>query len=128
MLARSTAWRHGVGRTVANAVDEQHVVVPDQDVGGLDVAVGDPRVPPPPHHAQSVVDDLVAYLGVAYFLSAIEELHHDQVLSFRRDLDEAVGAGRGQPGIAHQAQHVIFVLGQPAARWRTVSRLRAARR
>ena len=24
-----------------------------------------------------------AYLGVAYLLSAIEELHHDQVLAFR---------------------------------------------
>ena len=53
MLARSTACRHGDGRTWANAdVDEQDVTVADEQVRRLDVAVGEPGVPELAHDHQ----------------------------------------------------------------------------
>ena len=46
MLARSTAWRHGDGRTCANATSmSDEVPVAHEQVRGLDVAVREPRVP-----------------------------------------------------------------------------------
>ena len=60
MLARSTAWRHGDGPDLDEGdVDEQHVPVADEEVGRLDVAVGEPGVPEPAHDQQALVDHLV---------------------------------------------------------------------
>ena len=71
MFARSTAWRHGDGRTCTkNDVDQQHVAVADEQVGRLDVAVGEAGVPQPADDAASaLVDDAVVDRRVADLLA-----------------------------------------------------------
>ena len=75
MFARSTAWRHGVGRHLeAGHVDQLQVAPLHQQVRGLDVAVGDADVPELPDQLQPLVDDRVVDLGIAEVLRVLEEL------------------------------------------------------
>ena len=94
-------------------VNQQHVTVADQQVARLDVAVRQPGVPQLANDPQAVVDDAVVDFGVAELYRAIEELGHQQVLPVWRELDKAVGAGAGQPGVPHDAQRVVLLFHQP---------------
>jgi hypothetical protein len=86
----------------------------DQQVGRLDVAMGQPGVPELADDAQALVDDLLVDLGLAEFLGLIEELEGDQVLALGGELDDPVGRRRGQAGVAQQPQRVVLLLDQPA--------------
>ena len=98
MLARSTAWRQGVGAELNEGdVDQQQPAVADQQVGRLDVAVGQPGVPQLADDAQPVVDHLVVDLGLAQLGGAGEELGDQQVLPLRGQLHDPVGPGEGSP-------------------------------
>ena len=117
MLARSTACRHGDGRTWAKATSMTHeVAVVDEQVGRLDVAVGEPGVPEPADERQALVDDLVVDLGVADLDGAVEELGDEQVLALGRQLDDAERRRGRDAGVAHHAQRVVLVLDEPAHR------------
>ena len=95
MLARSTAWRHGDGRTWAKATSmSTSWPSVDHQVGRLDVAVGEAGVPQPADERQALVDDVVVDLGVADLLGAVEELGDEQVLALGGQLDDAARARR----------------------------------
>ena len=90
MLARSTACRHGEGRTWAKATSmRQHVAVLDQQVGRLDVAVSEPGVPELADQPEPLVDHAVVDLGIADLLGTVEELGDEQVLALGGELDDA---------------------------------------
>ena len=108
-------------------VDDDEVAVLDQQVGRLDVAVGEPGVPQPAHEREALVDDLVVDLGVADLDGAVEELGDEQVLALGRQLDDAERGGRRDAGVAHHPQRVVLVLDEPAHASGTAPRPRAAR-
>ena len=81
MLARSTAWRQGPGVDLGEEhVDQVQLAVADQQVGRLDVAVGEVRIPELADDAQPLVDDGVVDLGLTDLFGAVDELKDDQVL------------------------------------------------
>ena len=99
MLARSTACRHGRRVDLGEEdVDQQQVTVADEQVGRLDVAVGQPGVPQLPDEGEAVVDDPVVDVGLAEFDRAVEELGDQQILPLGGELRESIGSRRGQPG------------------------------
>ena len=117
MLARSTACRHGDGRTCTKATSiSEHLAVADQQVGGLDVAVGEPGVPELADQQQALVDDVVVDVGVADLLRAVEELGDEQVLALGRHLDDAVRRRGRDARVAQEAQRVVLVLDEPPHR------------
>ena len=63
-------------------IDQQQTAVPDEQVGGLDVPMGQTGVPQVPDQHQPVVDDLVVDDGVAELCGVCEELGDQQVLPF----------------------------------------------
>src|SRR4029077_12673032 len=71
-------------------VDQQDVTVTYEQVGRLDVAVGQPCVPQLADHRQTVVDDRVVDVGFAELNGAVEELGDQQVFALRGELHEAV--------------------------------------
>jgi hypothetical protein len=73
-------------------VDQQQPVVADQQVGRLDVAVGQAGVPQLADDPQAVVDDLVVDLGLAQLGRAVEELGDQQVLTLGGQLHDPIGA------------------------------------
>ena len=89
MLARSTACRHGLGRTSANAVSmTQQRAVADQQVRRLDVAVGQADLPHPADDGSpwSMTPSSISASPIS--LGAVEELGDQQVLPLRGDLDD----------------------------------------
>ena len=115
MLARSTACRHGLGRTSRErGVDEDQATVADEQVGRLDVAVGQPDLPHPADDGQPLVDDRVVHLGLADLGGAGDEVGHQQVLPLGGDLHDAERARHRQAGVVHQVEDVVLVLHQPA--------------
>jgi predicted ATPase len=81
MLARSTPLAPGGRADLGEEhVDEQHAAVADQQVGRLDVAVGQPGVPQLADDAKAVVDHLVVDLGLAQLGRAGEELGDQQAV------------------------------------------------
>ena len=92
------------------------MAVLDEEVGGLDVAMGDAGVPELTQEGQPFVDDLVVDLGVADLLGTVEELGDEQVLAVGGQLDDAHRPRRGQSGVAEQAHRVVLVLDQLAHR------------
>src|SRR4029453_8140710 len=94
--------------------DQQQVAVADQQVGRLDVAVGQPSFPELADNLEAVVDHLLGDLGLAELDRVGEELGDQQVLAFGGELDHAVGSGAGQVGVAAQPQGVVLLLDQPA--------------
>ena len=96
MLARSTACRHGEGRTCMKAASMRNdLPVAHEEVGRLDVAVRQPGVPQAAHEREALVDRRRRRLGVADLAAAVEELGEQQVLPLRRDLDDAERRGGG---------------------------------
>ena len=89
------------------------MAVLDQQVGRLDVTVGEPGVPQPAYECEALVDDLVVDLGVADLDRAIEELGDEHVLTLRRQLDDSQRRRRRDTGIAHDPERVVLVLDQP---------------
>ena len=116
MLARSTASRHGDGRTCERDVDDREVAVAYEEVGRLDVPMGEPGVPHPPHDLQAFVDDRVVDLGVAELDRPVDERRDEHVLTFGRQLDDAHRLRGRDAGVAHQAQRVVLLLDEPAHR------------
>ena len=113
MLARSTAWRHGLGRAWTNATSiSRRWPSLDEQVGRLDVAVGQPGVPQLADQGQSVVDDAVVDVGVAELGRIVEELGDEQVLPLGGELDEPVGPRGGQAGEMQLVQRVVLLLHQ----------------
>ena len=114
MLARSTACRQGLGPGLHEGdVDQQQAAVADQQVGRLDVAVGQAGVPQPPDDPQAVVDHAIGDLGLAQLHRPVEELGDQQVLPFGGELHEPERGRAGQPGPLHQRQRVVLLLDQP---------------
>jgi hypothetical protein len=93
-------------------VDQQQAAVADQQVGRLDVAVGQPGLPEPADDLEAVVDDALVDLGLAQLDRAVEELGDQQVLAFGGELDHAVGLRGGEAGVAAHAQGVVLLLDQ----------------
>ena len=60
-----------------------------EQVGRLDVAMGDAGVPQLADQREALVDDLVVDLGVADLDGAVEELGDEHVLALGRQLDDA---------------------------------------
>ena len=75
-------------------VDQLQVPALDEQVGGLDVAVGDADVPELSDQLQALVDDRVVDLGIAEVLGVLEELGDEHVLAVGRELDDAPGLWR----------------------------------
>ena len=93
-------------------VDQQHLSVADEHVGGLDVAVGEPGLPQLAHDPEPLVDDGVVDLGFPDLLGPFEELGDQEVLPLGGQLDHPEW-GRGRdPGVPHDAQHVVLLLDQ----------------
>ena len=88
----------------------------DQQVGRLDVPVGDTGIPQLADQGKPFVDDLIVDLGVADLLGTVEELGDEQVLALGGQLDDAHGPRRGQAGVTEQAHRVVLVLDQLAHR------------
>jgi hypothetical protein len=57
-------------------VDQQHAAVADHQVGRLDVAVGQARLPELADDREAVVDHLLVDLGLAQLHRAVEELRY----------------------------------------------------
>ena len=94
-------------------IDQVQLAAADQQVGRLDVTVGEVGVPQLADDGQPLVDDRVVDVGLAEFGGAIEELEHDQVLPLGGELGDTVGLRAGQAGPLHQRQRVILLLHQP---------------
>ena len=117
MLARSTAWRHGDGRTCMNATSIRNTLPScTSRFAGLMSRCASPAVPQLADQQQPFVDDVVVDVGVADLLRAVEELGDEQVLACRRQLDDAVRRRGGDAGVAHEAQRVVLVLDEPPHR------------
>ena len=113
MLPRSTACRHGDGRTCAKHTSiSSSSPAADHEVARLDIAVGDPGVPQLADHCQPLVDDRVVDLGLADFDSVFEELGDQQVLTLGGDLHDAVGPGGADPGLPQHVEGIVLVFGQ----------------
>ena len=115
MFARSTACRHGLGRTSANAVSMTKSV-PSRTIrfAGLMSRWASPishirRTTDSPWSMTAVVD-----VGLADLDGAVEELGDQQVLPLRGDLHDPERVRHGQPGVGEHAQDVVLVLHQPA--------------
>ena len=129
MLARSTASRQGDGRTCANATSiTTRWPSLDEQVGRLDVAVGEPGVPEPTHERQALVDDLIVDLGVADLDGAVEELGDEHVLTLGCQFDDPQRRGCRDAGVAHHPQGVVLVLRRGGGPTGTVPRPPAGRR
>ena len=89
------------------------MAVADEQVGRLDVAVGQAGVPQLADEQQAVVDDAVVDLGLAELGGVGDELGDEQVLPLGAELDEPVRAGRGQPGEMQLVQRVVLLLHEP---------------
>ena len=110
MLPRSTAWRHGDGRTWTKATSiSSSSPGADHQVARFDVAVGDPGVPQRADHHQPLVDHLVVDVGLADFDGTGVEFGDQHVLTLGRDLHDAVRPGRADPDVLQQAQGVVLV-------------------
>ena len=84
MFARSTAWRHGEGRTSSTEVSiSWSRPIDDEQVRRLEVAVRQARVPELADEVQPLVDEVVVHLGVPQGVRAGEELGDEQVLAAR---------------------------------------------
>ncbi len=100
MLARSTACRHGLGRTSAKAVS-MTTSRPSRTsrLAGLMSRWATPISHIRRTTREALVDDVVVDLGVADLGGAVDELGHQQVLPLRGDLHDAERARHRQPGV-----------------------------
>jgi hypothetical protein len=75
--------------------------------------VRQPGVPQLADDFEAVVDDRIAYLGLAQLGGAVEELGDQQVLPLRCQLHEAIWRRGRQSGITQYPQRVVLLLHQP---------------
>ena len=115
MLPRSTACRHGLGRTSANAesISSSRPSRTSRFAGLMS------RWARPASHSCRTICRPWSISASSTSTSPTswasgEELGDQQVLPLRGDLDEPVRLRDGQPGRVHQPQHVVLVLDQPA--------------
>jgi hypothetical protein len=94
-------------------VDEPDMTVLHEEVGRLDVAVGQPGLPEAPDDRQPLVDDGVVDRDLADLPGAVEEFGDEQILPFRAELDAAERLGHRHPGVAEQPQRIILLGHQP---------------
>jgi hypothetical protein len=78
-------------------VDQVQLALADQQVGRLDVAVGEVRVPELADNLEALVDDGLVDLGLADLAGAVDELKDDQVLALGGELGDTVRLGLGRP-------------------------------
>jgi hypothetical protein len=78
-------------------VDQQQPAVTDQQIGRLDVAVGQTGLPQLPDDGEAVVNDLVVDVGLTKLGGPGEELGDQQILPLRGQLDDPVRSGAGSP-------------------------------
>ena len=117
MFARSTACRHGDGRTSRPETSiSWRWPSTFEEVGRLDVAVRQARVPELAHQREALVDDGVVDLGVPERLGAREELGGQEVLAVGRELHGAVGLRHAEPVVIEQPQGVVLVVDQASHR------------
>ena len=117
MLPRSTACRHGEGRTwTKNASTSSTLPSRTMRLPGLMSRWARPASHSFRIEQQPLVDDLVGDLGLADLRRPVEELHDDQVLALGGDLDDAVRRGHRQFHVLHQAQGVVLVLARTGGR------------
>ena len=110
MFARSTAWRHGDGRTSSAETSTSCRWPPDdQEVRRLQVAVGEPRVPEMPNEVEAPVDHGVVHVRVAEVPASLEELRDEHVLAVRGQLDDAVGSRDANACVAERAKRIVLV-------------------
>ena len=110
MLPRSTACRHGDGRTWTKATSiSSSSPRADHQVARFDVAVGDPGVPHGADQQQPLVGHRVVDVGLADLDGAGMELGDQHVLPLGGDLHDAVRPGRADPDVLQQAQRVVLV-------------------
>ena len=115
MLARSTAWRQGLKPDLGEEhVDQVDPAVADQQVGRLDVAVGEAG-DQPADDAQPVVDDgLVDLLQVA---DLRESSKNSKVIRYSRSgVISTIPKGWGCPGPVEQPQGVVLLLDEGGGR------------
>ena len=114
MLARSTAWRHGVGRSSAKATSMSRMR-PSRTIrlAGLMSRWARPASHSIRMRWSASSMSASSTIGVAELDRAVEELGHQQVLPLGRELDEAVRLGAGHAGVADDAQRVVLLLHQP---------------
>ena len=117
MLPRSTACRHGDGRTctkhtsISSSSPERTMRLPGLMSRWAIPASRSLRI-----ISQPLVDDRVVDLGLADLDRIFEELGDQQVLSLGRDLHDAVGRAVRTPASCTQAQRIVLVFGQPLHR------------
>ena len=110
MLPRSTACRHGEGRTwtkatsISSSSPERTMRLPGLMSRWAIPASHSVRI-----SSQPLVDHPVVDMGLADFDGAGEELGDQQVLTLGGDLDHAVGPGRADPDVLQQAQGIVLV-------------------
>ena len=115
MLARSTACRHGLGRTSAKA-ESMTNSVPSRTIRLAGLMS---RWAMPISHIRRTTDSPWSMIASSISASptsfgAGDELGDQQVLALRGDLDDPERVGHGQPGVGEQPQDVVLVLHQPA--------------
>ena len=81
----------------------------DQEVRGLQIPVGEPRVPETPNEIEAPVDHGVVHVRVAEVPASLEELRDEHVLAVRRQLDDAVGSRDADPCVAERAKRIVLV-------------------
>ena len=94
-------------------VDQVEVAVLDEEVGRLDVAMGDAGPPELLDHREPLVDDLVVDVGVSDLDGSVEELGDHHVFPFGGELDDADRFGRPDPGVHEDPRRVVLVLDHP---------------
>ena len=110
MLPRSTACRHGDGRTwtkatsISSSSPERTIRLPGLMSRWAIPASHSLRISSSPWSITVVVD-----VGLADFDGAGMELGDQHVLTLGRDLHDAVGLGRADPDVLQQAQGVVLV-------------------
>ena len=117
MLARSTAWRHGEGRTWTKKASTSSTL-PSRTIrlAGLMSRWARPASHSWRTSRRPLSITWSSTWGGADLLGAGEELHHDQVLAFGGDLHEPERRRHRDAHVAQPQQRVVLVLDEAAHR------------
>ena len=117
MLARSTAWRHGDGRTCTkNTSMSRTWPFCTSRLAGLMSRWASPASQSWRTIFRTLIDHVVVDVGVADLLRPVEELGDQQVLALGCHLDDSVRRCRRDADIAQEAGRVVLVLDEPPDR------------
>src|SRR3954447_24998671 len=78
--------------------------------------MGEPRIPQLADQLEALVDQLLVDLGVTDLLRAVEELRDEEVLAFRRELDDAERRRGLDARVVEDSCGVVLVLDQTSHR------------